>query len=110
MPRVFRYIPAESSAEFQALKQCLLADHQPATPAEALLVQKMILTYWRLEQIRRGQERAFESPHLVELLERSIVRGQRRYFKLLETLKNLQRARIARCKRGFVSQKAAEAA
>ncbi|HME06510.1 MAG TPA: hypothetical protein VKG25_05640 [Bryobacteraceae bacterium] len=110
MPRVSRLTQEQSSAEFQALKQCLLADHQPATPAEALLVHKMTLTYWRIEQMRRGQERAFESPQMVELLERSIVRGQRRYFKLLETLKSLQRARIARFKRGFVLQKAAEAA
>jgi hypothetical protein len=92
--------------DFQALQQCLLADHQPATPSEALLVQKMVLSYWRLELLRLCQDRPLASCQLSQMLERSVAHSQRNYFKLLKSLKELQRRRLA----GFVLQKRAQAA
>ena len=96
--------------EFQTLEQCLLADYQPATPAETLLVHKMVLTYWRLEILHRCQDRAFESPQQVEVLERTVASNEQKYFKLLDSLKKLQSRRLAPFRRGFVLQEEAEAA
>jgi len=98
------------NAKFQALEQCLLADYPPATPAETLLVHKMVLTYWRLEILHRCQDRAFESPQLIDVLERAVASNQQKYFNLQEALKTLQSRRLAPFRRGFVLQKEAEAA
>jgi hypothetical protein len=104
-------IHGNCEAEFHALQQCLLADHQPATPPEVRLVHNMIRTYWRLELIRQHLDSAMllhqaDSLRRTDLLERSIARSERKYYKLLESLKKLQRRRLF----SFVLQKQSPAA
>jgi hypothetical protein len=111
MAKGSRSIYGNCEAEFQALQQCLLADHQPATPPEVRLVHNMIRTYWRLKLIRQHLDSVMlwhqeDSPQPSDLLERSIARNERRYYKLLESLKKLQRRRLL----GFVLQKQSPAA
>jgi hypothetical protein len=107
-------LPGEDSAQFQTLLQALLEEHQPATPTETLLVHEMAQAHWRLDRVRRRQDQAFEYPELdaklLSLLQRYSTTYERSFFKSLETLKKLQRERLAQSKGGFVSQKGADAA
>ena len=93
-------------AEFQTIHQCLLADHQPVGPFEAIHVRWMALHYWHLEVIRRQRDRAVDIPHLADKLELSVARCQQKYFKLLERLQKMQRTRL----NGFVLKKRSPAA
>ena len=107
-------LPSEDSAEFQLLLASLVEEHQPSTPTEFLLVEEMVQAHWRLDRVRRREDQAFESgtldPKLLLLLLRYATTYERTFFKSLETLKKLQRERLAQAKGGFVSQKSADAA
>ena len=107
-------LPGEDLAEFQQLRNSLLQEHQPVTPTEALLVEEITQAHWRLDRVRRRQDQAFDSPtldqKLLSLLHRYATSYERTFFKSLETLKKLQRERLAQSKGGFVSQKSADAA
>ena len=107
-------LPGENADEFQRLLNSLFEDHQPATATETLLVEEMAQAHWRLDRVRRRQDHAFESETLdaafLSLLHRYATTYERSFFKSLETLKKLQRERLAQSKGGFVSQKSADAA
>ena len=107
-------LPGEDAAQFQQLRNALLEEHQPATPTETLLVEEMAQAHWRLDRVRRRQDQAFDSPtldqKLLSLLLRYATSYERTFFKSLETLKKLQRERLAQSNGGFVSQKSADAA
>ncbi|HME07067.1 MAG TPA: hypothetical protein VKG25_08450 [Bryobacteraceae bacterium] len=103
-------LPGEDPAQFQFLRRALLKEHDPVTPTEKLLVEEMAQAHWRLERVRRRQDEAFESvkldTQLLALLHRYATGYERAFFKSLETLKKLQRERLAKPKQPFVSQKA----
>src|SRR5271157_1750020 len=103
-------LPGEDPAQFQFLRRGLLKEHQPSTPTETLLVEEMAQAHWRLERVRRRQDEAFEfetlEVKLLALLQRYATTYERTFFKSLETLKKLQRERLAQPKQTFVSQKA----
>src|SRR5450755_3950103 len=107
-------LKGEDSAQFQYLRRSLLKEHRPATPTETLLVEEMAQAHWRLERVRRRQDHAFESEtleaNLLNLLQRYATSYERTFFKSLETLKKVQRERLAQSKGGFVSKKSADAA
>ncbi|HME10870.1 MAG TPA: hypothetical protein VKG25_27690 [Bryobacteraceae bacterium] len=107
-------LPGEDSAQFQFLRRGLLKEHQPSTPTEKLLVEEMAQAHWRLERVRRRQDQAFEfeklDTQLLALLHRYATGFERTFFKSLETLKKLQRERLAQPKQSFVSQKAEQEA
>ena len=107
-------LPGEDSTQFQHLRRDLLREHRPNTPTEKLLVEEMAQAHWRLDRVRRRQDQAFESEtldaKLLTLLLRYAASYQRTFFKSLETLKKLQRERLAQPKQPFVSQKAEQAA
>jgi len=107
-------IHGESLAEFHDLLFSLLEEHLPATPTEAMLVNEMAQARWRLDRVRRRQDQAFESEtldqKLLALLLRYATTYERGFFKCLETLKKLQRERLAQPKPPFVSQKAGQSA
>ncbi len=107
-------LPGEDPAQFQHLRRALLKEHQPATPTEKLLVEEMAQAHWRLERVRRRQDEAFEyetlDTKLLALLLRYAATAERTFFKSLETLKKLQRERLAQPKQTFVSQKAEQEA
>jgi len=107
-------LPGEDLAQFQHLRHSLLKEHRPNTPTEKLLVEEMAQAHWRLGRVRRRQDQAFESEtldvKLLAILLRYATSYQRACHKSLETLKKLQRDRLAQAKPPFVSQKAEQAA
>ncbi len=107
-------LAGEDPAQFQFLRRGLLKEHQPATPTEKLLVEEMAQAHWRLERVRRRQDQAFDTEaldtKLLALLQRYATGFERTFFKSLETLKKLQRERLAAPKQTFVSQKAEQEA
>ncbi|HME07234.1 MAG TPA: hypothetical protein VKG25_09295 [Bryobacteraceae bacterium] len=107
-------LPGENLADFQHLRHSLLKEYRPDTKTERLLVEEMAAAHWRLQRVRRHQDQAFGSgaldPKLLAILLRYETSYQRTFFKSLETLKKLQRERLAQTKPPFVSQRAAQAA
>jgi len=106
-------LPGEDSADFQHLRRSLLREHRPSTPTETLLVEEMAQAHWRLDRVRRRQDQAFESEtpdaKLLSVLLRYATTYERTFYKSLETLKKLQRERLAQSPQGFVSQKMPDA-
>jgi len=106
-------LPGEDSAEFQHLQRSLFREYRPATATETLLVKEIAQAHWRLDRVRLRQDHAFESEtldvKLLSLLQRYAATYERTFYKSLETLKKLQRERLAVSQGGFVSQKDAEA-
>jgi len=102
-------LPGESSAAYEHLVDCLMEEHQPGTPTEGLLVEEMAQAHWRLNRVRYRQDQAFQSEtldaKLLALLHRYATGYERSFFKALETLKKLQRERLAAKKQTFVSKK-----
>ncbi len=107
----------EDPAQLDALKASLFAEHQPATETEALLVQEMAEHYWRMKRYR-CLETAFlnmerPQPREAETAQRMHGRCERSFYKSLNTLRELQKARKV-CERtvarstaaGFVPSKA----
>jgi len=98
-------LPGEDLVQFQHLRHSLLKEHQPNTPTGKLLVEEMAQAHWRLDRVRRRQDHAFESDVLDAQLLTLLLRYATTY-QSLETLKKLQRERLAQSKPAFVSQKA----
>ncbi len=74
-PRLHRQIhapPQESLREFQELTTALNEEHQPATPTETLLVERMVQHFWLSQRAMRLQgfcfEDGFDQPDLQKLL------------------------------------------
>ena len=107
-------LPGEDASRFEFLRRSLLKEHRPNTPTEKILVEEMVQAHWRLDRVRRRQDQAFESEtldaKLLALLLRYATTYERTFFKSLESLKKLQRERVAASKPPFVSQKAEQEA
>ncbi len=107
-------LPGESRAAYDRLLDTLMEEHDPGTPTEALLVEEMAQAHWRLNRVRYRQDQAFESEtldaKLLALLHRYATGYERSFFKALETLKKLQRERLAQPQPTFVSQNQKDAA
>ena len=107
-------LPGESRAAYDRLLDTLMDEHNPGSPTEALLVEEMAQAHWRLNRVRYRQDTAFESEtldaKLLALLHRYATGFERSFFKALQTLKQLQKERLAQPKQTFVSQKPNEAA
>ncbi len=107
-------LPGESRAAYDRLLDTLMEEHDPGTPTEALLVEEMAQAHWRLNRVRYRQDTAFESEtldaKLLALLHRYATGFERSFFKALQTLKQLQKERLAQPKQTFVSKKAEQEA
>ena len=57
---VFSVLPWESQADFDALLTGLLTEHQPSTPTETALVEKMAQTLWLSKRALLMQELTFK--------------------------------------------------
>jgi hypothetical protein len=108
-------IPGEDPAAFEALRDSLLEEHQPATETEVLLVQEMAQSWWLTQRAIRLQNECF-TPEGVDqrqlsLLLRYQTTHDRAFFKALNTLLRLKQSRAreqAVVQLGFVSQPAHE--
>jgi hypothetical protein len=52
----FRVLPTENAAGFEALKQKLFSEHQPATTTETILVTNMAESHWLAQRAQRLQD------------------------------------------------------
>jgi len=50
----------EDQAAFEQLRQALFDEHQPATPTEVLLVERIVAAAWRLSRIRSAATAALD--------------------------------------------------
>ncbi len=53
---IFRILSTEDPAGFEALKQSLFVEHQPATPTESILVNGMAESHWLAQRALRLQD------------------------------------------------------
>jgi hypothetical protein len=67
-------LPFENNAEFHAVRDEFLGEHQPATPTELVQVEQMVTAFWRLRRIR-----ATETAFLDREMERNRADAKHRY-------------------------------
>ena len=107
-------MPGEDPSEFEALLNALIAEHQPSTPTEQLLVQEMAQSYWLTQRALRLQNCCFSDSGVDEKRLALFLRYQtthdRAFHKALNTLLKLQKERGRASKIGFVSQSAGRSA
>ena len=110
----FIFLPGEKPEAFDKLQNDLLAEHQPETATETLLVESMAQHYWLQQRAVRLQSLCFDEAGLCEderalgLYMRYQATHERAFHKSLNTLLKL-RAEKRKSGIGFVSQKAQEA-
>jgi hypothetical protein len=114
-------IPGEDPAKFEALRADLAAEHCPVGLTEEMLVDEVAQHYWRMKRFRALEAQMYKSkgPHedggsaldtanlvqcidlgLFTSIQRALNSAERSFYKSLNTLRELQKAR------GFVPAKA----
>jgi hypothetical protein len=106
-------VPGESEVEFNTFLAGLLAEHQPQSLTETLLVQDMAKYHWLADRALRMQSDAIAKeagalPPSLGLLIRYQTANQRAFQKSLATLTALRKTRLAEI--GSASKKASQAA
>ena len=100
-------IDGEDPAAFDELLQTLLAEHQPASTTEELLIQEMAQSWWLTQRALRLQNDCFTPQGVDEkrlaLFLRYQTTHERAFHKALNALIRLQKERH-RGQIGFVSQ------
>jgi hypothetical protein len=114
----FALLAGEDPAEFQAFNAALVAEHQPTTPTEAMLVEKMAQHFWTAQRATRLQAISFgKEGHekQLALYLRYQTTHDREFHKCLSTLLKLRAERrkaladVEKQKIGFESQKRIQA-
>ncbi len=102
-------IPGEDQAALEALRQDLLAEHQPANPTEELLVKEMAQSWWLTQRAIRFQNQCFTETGVDEKRLSLFLRYQtthsRAFHKALNALLRLKQSRARQQALGFVSQR-----
>ena len=111
-------IPGERRQDFDALVSALMAEHQPATTTEAILVEAMARHHWLEQRAQRLQAETFEmaadsfSGPLPELVSKDLAvliryetTHHRAFHKSLATLLKIKKERAGAAPIEFVSQK-----
>ncbi|HZS55403.1 MAG TPA: hypothetical protein VFA65_13465 [Bryobacteraceae bacterium] len=112
---IFSLLEWEDAEDFDRLQQALRDEHQPVTPTEHILVEKMVQCYWLSQRAQSLQtsimtEHPFSPEAQNELT--PYLRYQAHYERLFQrALKDLLTLRAEKRKEqiGFVSQQAREA-
>jgi hypothetical protein len=118
-------IPGEDPAAFEALRADLAAEHRPVGLTEEMLVDEVAQHYWRMKRFRSLDAQIYKSNGLNEdggtaidtgnwvkcidlglftSIQRALNSAERSFYKALNTLRELQKAR------GFVPATAQAAA
>ena len=99
-------LSAEDAAEFEELAAALHAEHNPQTPTETLLVERMIESYWMSSRALHLQAAALESADdsRLSLLLRYQTTHERAFLKCLNELAKLRKEKRQQ-EIGFESQK-----
>lgn len=107
-------VAGEDPSQFEALLHDLIAEHQPATPTEELLVQEMAESFWLTQRALRLQNECFTDTGVDEKRLALFLRYQtthdRAFYKALTALLKIQKQRARDFKLGFVSQSAMQPA
>ncbi|HEY3937862.1 MAG TPA: hypothetical protein VGL97_10550 [Bryobacteraceae bacterium] len=101
-------IPGEDAAAFDALLSVLLAEHQPASTTEQLLVNEMAQSHWLTQRAIRLQNECFDANVQIDIKRLALflryqTTHQRAFHKALSTLLTVQKGR-RKAEIGFVSQ------
>ena len=96
----------EDAAEFQELAAALRSEHDPQTPTEVLLVERMIESFWMSSRAVRLQSAALDSgdDRRLSLLLRYQTTHERAFLKCLNELAKLRKEKRQQ-EIGFDSQK-----
>jgi hypothetical protein len=107
-------IPGEDPAKFEALRADLAAEHRPVGVTEEMLVDEVAQHYWRMKRFRSLDAQMYrsKSPHenggsaldtaslvqcidlgLFTSIQRALNSAERSFYKALNTLRELQKAR-----------------
>jgi hypothetical protein len=97
----------EDPAEFEALRESLRSEHQPANTTEDILVNELAEHFWRLRRMRALEAWAWDlagngnhlNIKLIETIQRTMGAAERGFHRALTALAKLQKAR------GFVPTK-----
>ena len=109
----FELLPGELPENFDRVKAEFEREHQPATPTESVLVERMVQHYWLVQRciaIQTGVMANMIDDHgftAIDIYARYETHHQRQFDKALAMLLKL-RAETRKAEIGFVSQKAAE--
>lgn len=105
-------ISGEDPTAFNALRDALLEEHQPANTTESMLIHEMAQSYWLMHRALRLQNDCFRAGGVDEkrlsLFLRYHTTHERAFHKSLNLLIRLQKERrraAATDRNGFVSQK-----
>src|SRR5437762_5140612 len=100
-------IPGEDAAAFEALRNALIEEHQPANETETLLVHEIAQSYWLTQRAIRLQNECFTFERVdqkqLSLLLRYQTTHDRAFYKALNTLVRVKKERLQIPSR-FVSQ------
>jgi hypothetical protein len=106
----FLVLPWENREKFHAFEQDLIAEHQPTTTTESILVSKMAQSYWLQQRAILLQQSCFsfgslgvDRPKELALYLRYQGTHERAFYKALHELQKL-RAEKRKQEIGFVSQ------
>ncbi len=106
----FQVLPSEDVAEFSALQEALIAEHQPSTITESIFLQKMAQSFWLSQRAVHLQNSCFTdeplSPHQEKQLAlylRYQTTHDRAFHQALNNLLKL-RAQKHKAEIGFESQ------
>ena len=101
----FALLPNENRADFDQLVASLIAEHDPQTPTERVLIQDMAQHHWLLERALNLQTNAIAAGDhkVLSLYIRYQTTHQRAFHKCLNELLRLRKQRLAEA-RGFESQ------
>ena len=107
----FLLLPTEDPTGFEALKAALVAEHQPSTETESILVNAMAQSHWLTARAQSLQHTCFDpqtgqisDPKLFSLYLRYHSTHQRAFYKALNQLLKLRSERHKR-EIGFEAQK-----
>ena len=96
----FRVLPTEDACGFEAFKQSLIAEHQPSTTTESLLVNIMAESHWLANRALRLQDSCFNletgqiaDPKLFALYLRCQTTHTRAFHRSLHDLLKLRSER-----------------
>ena len=106
----FRIINDESQEEFDTLVAALREEHQPGTPTEEILVQRMAEHFWLSRRARQLQDNALLAGKTSDfaLMLRYQTTNDRAFHKCLSEFVKLKQQRL-KAEKEFESEKKAEA-
>ena len=90
----FRLLAGESPEEYKALTAALCFEHQPQTPFELVLIEKMSQHFWVAQRAMRLQDQHIEDPKQLALFLRYQTTHDRAFHKGAAELRTLRNDKL----------------